>query len=162
MPTGGATLSSLSSPFSNSFSVLSDESLDDSPLCFDFESVSVSTSRSQYISSVSLYSCSIPTLSVKLLDPAAQLPTRRSVSAAGYDLYSSEYSVISPWSRKPINTGIAIAFPSGLYARVAPRSGLALKCINVGAGVIEEDFRGPVKVVLINQSDTPFRINRGD
>ena len=45
---------------------------------------------------------------------------------------------------------------------MAPRSGLALKCIDVGAGVIDKHFRGPVKVVLINQSDTPFRINRGD
>ena len=96
MPTGGATLSPVSSPFSNSFSVLSDESLDDSPLCFDFDSVNVSPSCSQRIFSVSLYSCSIPTLSVKLLDPAEQLPTRGSVSAAGYDLYSSEYSVIPP------------------------------------------------------------------
>ena len=120
MPTGGATLSPLSSPFSNSFSVLSDESLDDSPLCFNFESVNVSPPHSKCISSISLYSCSIPTLFVKLLDPAAQLPTRGSVSAAGYDLYSSEYSVIPAWSHKPINTGIAIAFPSSLYARVAP------------------------------------------
>ena len=140
MPTGGAILSPLSSPFSNSFSVLSDESLYDSPLCFDFDSVNVSPPCVQCISSVSLYSCSIPTLSVKLLDPTAQLPTRGSVSAAGYDLYSSEYSVIPAWSRKPVNTGIAIAFPSGLYARVAPHSGLALKCIDVGAGVIDEDF----------------------
>ena len=91
--------------------------------------------------------------------PCRQLPTRGSVSAAGYDLYSSEYSVIPPWSRKPINMGIAIAFPSGLYARVAPCSGLALKYIDVGAGVIDGDFRGLVKAVLINQSNTPFRIN---
>ena len=120
MPTGGATLSPVSSPFSNSFSVLSDESLDDSPLCFDFDSVNVSPPRSQYISSVSLYSSSIPTLSVNLLDPDAQLPTRGSVSAAGYDLYSSEYSVIPAWSCKSVNTGIAIAFPPGLYARMPP------------------------------------------
>ena len=138
---------------------MSDESLDDSPLCFDFESVNLSPPHSKRISSVSLYSCSIPTLSVKLFDPAAQLPTRGSVSAAGYDLYSSEYSVIPAWSRKPVNTGIAIAFPPGLYAPVAPCSELALKCIDVGAGVIDEDFREPVKVVLIKQSDTTFRIN---
>ena len=94
MPIGGATLSPLSSPFSNSFSVLSDESLDDSPLSFNFESVNVSPPRSQFISCVSLYSYSIPTLSVKLLDPTRQLATRGSVSTAGYDLYSYEYSVI--------------------------------------------------------------------
>ena len=61
-----------------------------------------------------------------------------------------------------MNTGIAIAFLPSLYARVAPRSGLALKCIDVGAGVIAGDFRGPVKTVLINQSDTHLQINRGD
>ena len=114
MPTGGTTLSPLSSPFFNSFSLLFDESLDDSPLCFDCESVNDSPSRSKCISSISLYSCSIPTLSVKLLYPDAQLPTRKSVTAAGYDLYSSKYSVIPAWSCKPVNTGIAITFPSGL------------------------------------------------
>ena len=162
MPTARATLSSLSSPFSNSFSVLSDESLHDSPLYFDFESSNISPTHSQCISSVSLYSYSIPTLSVKLLDSAVQLPTRGSVSTSGYDLYSFQYSIIPTWSHKPINIGIAIAFPSGLYAREAPHLGLTLRCIYVSAGVTEEDFGAPVKSVLINQSDTSFRINRGD
>ena len=99
---------------------------------------------------------------MKLLDPAAQLPTHGSVSAAGYDLYSTENSVVPAWSHKPINTGIAIAFPFGLYARVVPHSGLALQNIDVGPSVIDEDFRGPVIAVLINQSDTPFGINRSD
>ena len=129
IPTRGATLSPSSSPFSKGFSALSDESFDDSPLCFDFNSVNLSSPYSQCISSVSLYSCSVPTLSVKLLDPAAQLPTCRSVSTAGYDLYSSEYSAIPAWSHKPIDTRIAITFPSRLYVHVAPVQDLLLRIL---------------------------------
>ena len=77
---------------------------------------------------------------MKLLDPDAQLRTHRSVPATGYELYSSEYSVVPPWSCKPINTGIATAFPSGLYARLAPHTGLALKNIDIGSSIIDDNF----------------------
>ena len=87
---------------------------------------------------------------MKLLVSAAQLPTRRSVFAAGYDLYSFEYSIIPAWSCKTDNTRIAIAFPFGLYTRVAPDSRLAISNIDIAAGVIDEDFRGRLKAVLIN------------
>lgn len=54
-------------------------------------------------------------------------------------------------------TDLAIAIPSGTYARVAPRSGLAVKnFIDVGAGVVDEDYRGNVGVVLFNHSDVDF------
>lgn len=62
-----------------------------------------------------------------------------------------------------MKTGIAIAAPSGHYARVAPRSGLAYKSgMDVMAGVIDEDYRGDVGVILINLGDKDFIIHHGD
>lgn len=60
-------------------------------------------------------------------------------------------------------TDIQIELPSGCYGRVAPRSGLAAKnFIDVGAGVIDEDYRGNVGVVLFNHAAVPFEIKKGD
>jgi deoxyuridine 5'-triphosphate nucleotidohydrolase len=60
-----------------------------------------------------------------------------------------------------IKTDLAIAIPPGTYARVAPRSGLAWKhSIDTGAGVVDEDYRGPVNVILFNYSDTDFEGER--
>ena len=60
-------------------------------------------------------------------------------------------------------TGLAISFPAGLYARIAPRSGLALKrFIDVGAGVVDGDYCGEVGVVLFNHGDQDFQVKMGD
>jgi len=62
-----------------------------------------------------------------------------------------------------VATDISLAIPSGYYGRVAPRSGLAVKhFIDVGAGVIDEDYRGPVGVVLFNFGEKEFEIKKGD
>ena len=82
-------------------------------------------------------------LQVKLISEKAIVPKRGSERAAGYDLYSSEDTLVPARGRKLIKTGVSIAVPAGNYARVAPRSGLALKnFIDVGAGVVDEDYRG--------------------
>nr|XP_060611885.1 deoxyuridine 5'-triphosphate nucleotidohydrolase, mitochondrial [Anolis sagrei ordinatus] len=85
------------------------------------------------------------------LSENALAPSRGSSKAAGYDLYSA-YDYEIPASGKAIvKTDIQIALPAGCYGRVAPRSGLAAKhFIDVGAGVIDEDYRGNVGVVLFN------------
>ena len=97
-------------------------------------------------------------LLVKLLSPHARKPTRGSESATGYDLYASEETIIPPKSRNIVDTGIAIAMntPENLYARIAPRSGLSVKGLDIGAGVIDADYRGSVKILLINHSDITF------
>ena len=60
-------------------------------------------------------------------------------------------------------TGLAISFPVGLYARIAPRSRLALKrFIDVGAGVVDGDYRGEVGVVLFNHGDQDFEVKMGN
>ena len=62
-----------------------------------------------------------------------------------------------------MKTGLSISFPPGLYARIAPRSGLALKrFIDVGAGVVDADYRGEVGVVLFNHGDQDFEVKMGD
>ena len=103
-------------------------------------------------------------LGIKKLSTDAHLPTRGSDGAVGYDLYSSEDATVPCQSgRALVSTGISIVLPPGVYGRVAPRSGLAVKhCINVGAGVIDTDYTGEVKVVLFNHGEKDFEIKKGD
>lgn len=120
----------------------------------------------------------VPTdvLRVKRLTDTATIPTYGSNGAAGLDLYADlagreTVLGIEPGERMLIKTGISIAIPRGHYARIAPRSGLAFKNgIDVLAGVVDEDYRGEVGVILYNttQKDRsgayqqPFAINHGD
>ncbi|CAG9327221.1 unnamed protein product [Blepharisma stoltei] len=104
----------------------------------------------------------IDRLPVKRLHERAMLPTRGSSEAAGLDLYASEPLIIPSKGRGLAKTGIAIAVPRGHYGRVAPRSGLAVNFgIDVGAGVIDSDYRGEVGVVLFNFGDQDFAVNPG-
>ncbi|NXJ28714.1 DUT protein, partial [Dicrurus megarhynchus] len=97
------------------------------------------------------------------LSENAFAPSRGSARAAGYDLYSAYDCVIPPMEKAVVKTDIQIALPSGCYGRVAPRSGLAAKhFIDVGAGVIDEDYRGNVGVVLFNFGKETFEVKRGD
>lgn len=102
-------------------------------------------------------------LRVKRLSPSATIPTRGSAFAAGFDLYASRPSTVPARGKAMIDTDISIALPLGTYGRVAPRSGLAAKhSIDTGAGVIDADYRGPLKVILFNLSDEEFKVNEGD
>lgn len=103
-------------------------------------------------------------LGIKKLTNDAIMPTRGSDGAVGYDLYSTEDTVVPCQAgRALVGTGISVVLPPGVYGRVAPRSGLAVKhCINVGAGVIDPDYTGEIKVVLFNHGENDFEIKRGD
>ena len=103
-------------------------------------------------------------MEVKLLNSVARLPRRASAGAAGYDLTSTETVTIYPGTRGVVSTGISIKLPEGVYGRIAPRSGLAVKNgIQVGAGVIDSDYRGEIKVLLFNHSgDHAFNVEPGD
>ena len=61
-----------------------------------------------------------------------------------------------------VSTGIAIQLPEGCYGQIAPRSGLSMKGIDVGAGVIDEDYRGEIKVLLRNSSDEEVRLDSSE
>ena len=102
-------------------------------------------------------------LQVKLLSNSAKAPVKTSSKAAGYDLASAHDDVIPAKSRKLIRTDLAMTVPPGTYGRIAPRSGLALKhSIDIGAGVIDEDYTGPVGILMINHSTQDFTIETGD
>jgi dUTP pyrophosphatase len=86
-------------------------------------------------------------VSITKLNKSAIVPTRGSMKAAGYDLYTTEFHVLKPGERKLFKTGLSMAIPSGMYGRIAPRSGLALKNgLDVLAGVIDEDYRGEIGI----------------
>lgn len=104
-----------------------------------------------------------PVLKFVKLTENAFTPTRGSSLAAGLDLKSAyEYKV--PAKGKVLaKTDIQIALPPGCYGRIAPRSGLAqINFIDVGAGVIDRDYRGNVGVILFNFGEEIFKINKGD
>ncbi len=95
------------------------------------------------------------------------LPKRMSEGASGLDLYANVNGELVLKSRNfaPVATGVCISIPKGFEAQIRPRSGLAAKhgitCLN-SPGTIDSDYRGEIKVVLINHSDTDFVIKRGD
>ncbi|NLY49565.1 MAG: dUTP diphosphatase [Firmicutes bacterium] len=95
------------------------------------------------------------------------LPRYMSRGAAAMDLMAAVASplVLAPGERALVPTGIAIALPSGWEAQVRPRSGLAwrhgITLLN-SPGTIDSDYRGEVKVILINLGQEPYVINRGD
>ncbi|EMS11688.1 deoxyuridine 5'-triphosphate nucleotidohydrolase, mitochondrial precursor, putative [Entamoeba histolytica HM-3:IMSS] len=102
-------------------------------------------------------------LLVKRLHKDAVIPTRGTNRAAGFDLFCIENVIIQPHDRCSVSTGIAVQIPHNYYGKVAPRSSLAFKYgIDVGAGVIDEDYRGEIKVLLFNHSNDIFRAKKGD
>jgi dUTP diphosphatase len=92
-------------------------------------------------------------------------PARATAGAAGADLVSAEDATIAPGAVHAVATGIALAIPEGYEGQVRPRSGLALKhgvTVLNAPGTIDADYRGEVKVILINHGPEPFRVSRGD
>uniref|UniRef100_A0A1B6L814 Deoxyuridine 5'-triphosphate nucleotidohydrolase n=1 Tax=Graphocephala atropunctata TaxID=36148 RepID=A0A1B6L814_9HEMI len=97
------------------------------------------------------------------LTPNAFPPCKGSDKAAGFDLKSAYNCVIPPRSKAMVKTDLQIMLPEGCYGRIAPRSGLTWKNgIDVGAGVVDEDYRGDIRVILFNHSDEPFSVQPGD
>jgi dUTP pyrophosphatase len=93
------------------------------------------------------------------------LPAYATAGAAGMDVVSAEDVVIAPGARHPVATGLALAIPQGFEIQVRPRSGLALKhgiTVPNTPGTIDSDYRGELKVLLINHGAEPFAIARGD
>lgn len=102
-------------------------------------------------------------LIVSKLSKDAIIPKRGSEYAAGLDLYSPISCTIQPLQRILVKLDIAIELPSGTFGHVLPRSGLALKYgIHIGAGVIDEDYRGNVGVLMFNFGSEPYTFFAGD
>jgi len=93
------------------------------------------------------------------------LPAYATTGAAGMDVVSAEDVTVPPGGRHAVATGLAVAIPPGYEIQVRPRSGLALKhgvTVPNTPGTIDSDYRGELKVILINHGAEPFAIRRGD
>lgn len=100
---------------------------------------------------------------IKKLVPHAIIPKRATSGSAGLDISSSVNILIPSKSWLAVPTGLSIMVPNNCYVRLAPRSGLAYKYgIQIGAGVIDSDYTGEIKVILFNHGDNEFVINTGD
>lgn len=102
-------------------------------------------------------------LKVKVL-PGGRLPQYQTEGAAGLDLHASEECEIMGYERALVPTGIAIELAPGYEAQVRSRSGMAT---NAGVGVaflgtVDSDYRGPVKVLLLNTTAVPYYVAKGD
>ncbi len=105
-------------------------------------------------------------LRVARLDARARLPTRAHPGDAGLDLYAVEPAVLAPGERASIPTGIAVEIPPGHAGLVMPRSGLAarhgISVVNA-PGLIDADYRGEVRVLLLNTDrEQAFALAGGD
>jgi len=93
------------------------------------------------------------------------LPAYATEGAAGMDVVAAEDVTLAPGARHAVATGLSVAIPHGYEIQVRPRSGLALKhgiSVPNTPGTIDSDYRGEVKVILINHGTEPFPIQRGD
>lgn len=103
-------------------------------------------------------------IDIELLDGGVA-PQYQTQGSAGMDLCCSESCELAPMERKAVPTGIKIALPEGYEAQVRPRSGLAIKqgisMVNT-PGTIDSDYRGEIKVILINLGQDVVRFERGD
>ena len=92
------------------------------------------------------------------------LPVKGSKYAAGYDIATNEDVELAIFERKLIKTGVYLtACPSDTYLRVAPRSKIAVKLsVDIGAGVVDSDYRGEIRVLLVNHGTEPVSFNKGD
>lgn len=101
-------------------------------------------------------------IQVKRLSDSAIMPRKGTIGSAGYDLYASTECCVPAKGKAIVKTDIAMAIPYGYYGRVAPRSSMAMKHTDIGAGVIDSDYRGEIGIVLFNHSDSDLHIKMHD
>lgn len=97
--------------------------------------------------------------------PELELPSYATELAAGMDLTAAQAIVLEPGTWCAVGTGLEIELPAGYEAQVRPRSGLAMKhgvTVLNAPGTIDADYRGEIRVLLINHSKDPYRIAIGD
>lgn len=105
------------------------------------------------------------TLQVALLHPDARLPETGHPGDAGYDLRTVESFRLAVGERRLVSTGVAIALPPGVAGLVVPRSGLAIRhglSVVNGPGLIDPNFRGEIKLILVNLGNKRFEAVTGD
>lgn len=97
------------------------------------------------------------------LSKNANIPQKATVGSAGYDLFAAHDALVEPMNRAIISTDIQLAMSKNIMGRIAPRSGLAFfNFIDIGGGIIDSDYRGPIKIILYNFNTQSFHVKRGD
>ena len=99
------------------------------------------------------------TLKVKIMSENASLPIKGSPDAAGWDLAASVAVDLQPGERRLVPLGISVELPRGCYGRIASRSSWASRGVDVARGVIDADYRGEIKVILVNNGDETRALN---
>ncbi len=101
-------------------------------------------------------------IKIKKISEDAIIPKYAKENDAGMDLFSIEELIIKPGERKGVGTGISISLPKGYVSLIWDKSGVALNSgIKTMAGVLDADYRGEYRVVLLNVSDQNFEIKKG-
>lgn len=104
-------------------------------------------------------------MKIKLSHPDARIPERATAGSAGYDLFSTRDVCVWPGDKQMIDTGVCMDIQRGFFGLVCSRSGLGSKygiTIINGVGVIDSDYRGSIKVALINHGKKQHWIRKGD
>lgn len=97
------------------------------------------------------------------LQNGGRMPNPATSKSAGYDLYAPMPGIVPAGGDLLVKTGVSIALPEGYYAQIWPRSGMDLKYrVSTGAGVIDEDYRGEIGVLLRNFGNSDYIFNAGD
>jgi len=104
-------------------------------------------------------------IKIKKLNEDAIIPKYQTTGAAGFDLHSVEEVTITPGNQKMICIGIAVEIPLNTELQIRPRSGLAasnMLSITNSPGTLDSDYRGEIKVILINHDIKSFKVMKGD
>ena len=101
-------------------------------------------------------------LPIRKLNPEAKLPTRAHAGDAGVDLYALQDVTLTPHEPVRVQTGIAMAVPSGFVGLICDRSSLGAKGVRTLGGVVDAGYRGEVQVLLINLRHEPISLAKGD
>ena len=102
-------------------------------------------------------------IQIALLSNYATIPPRSTPYSIGLDLYAAHEAVIRPGVTETVRTDLQIKLPAGTYGRIAPRSGIsATRSIIVNGGVIDEDYRGNLVVILVNLGRENYRVKIGN
>ncbi|KAG6532210.1 hypothetical protein ZIOFF_006049 [Zingiber officinale] len=99
---------------------------------------------------------------VKLIHPKSILPERKTPGAAGYDLSIVKEQIIRAGKMAVLETGICLQLPNGTYGRIAPQSSASLREIIIGAGVVDPDYQGEIKIIAFNLSNTNIHLAEHD
>ena len=93
----------------------------------------------------------------------SKIPIRMYSNSAGYDLFAGESAIVPKWSRALVNTKIRLDIPKGFYGEIKPRSGLAIRNgITAFNGTVDSGYLGFVYVIVFNNSDVDFNIDKGN